>query len=259
MIFYFSGTGNSLYATKYIAENCNEKQISISAAVSKGNYEYNLNDNETIGFVFPVYAWAPPRMVIEFINKLKLNNLNNNYTYSIATCGANIGNTMKVLDKALQEKGLALDSAFSLAMPNNYILAGNVDSKDAEARKLEKTQARLNTISSVIKKRKKGEFYLVKGIWTFIGTVVINPMFMKHAIKTEKFYALNNCNGCGICAKVCNCNNITVDKKPKWGNNCSQCLACLHYCPKHAVQYGKNTEKKGRYTNPNINVNEMMR
>jgi len=43
--------------------------------------------------------------------------------------------------------------------------------------------------------------------------------------------------------------------KPQWiGDNCDCCLACLHRCPKQVIQYGKRTEKKGRYKNPNTNL-----
>ena len=27
----------------------------------------------------------------------------------------------------------------------------------------------------------------------------------------------------------------------------NMCLACLHHCPKFAIQYGKNTKKHGQY------------
>ena len=33
-------------------------------------------------------------MVSEFIEKVKFNNLNSNHIFSVATCGANIGNDM---------------------------------------------------------------------------------------------------------------------------------------------------------------------
>lgn len=43
--------------------------------------------------------------------------------------------------------------------------------------------------------------------------------------------------------------------KPVWiKNKCEICLGCLHRCPKFAIQYGKNTEKHGQYTNPNVKL-----
>ncbi|SUY47595.1 4Fe-4S ferredoxin [Clostridium putrefaciens] len=42
-----------------------------------------------------------------------------------------------------------------------------------------------------------------------------------------------------------------------WGEDCTECLACLHLCPVQAIQYGKGTESKGRYKNPNVSIDEM--
>ena len=39
-----------------------------------------------------------------------------------------------------------------------------------------------------------------------------------------------------------------MNGKPAWGRQCYQCLRCIHECPQEAIQYGKGTEKRGRYT-----------
>jgi flavodoxin/NAD-dependent dihydropyrimidine dehydrogenase PreA subunit len=259
MIFYFSGTGNSLYVAKSIAQNNSEELVSISATLNRGDeyYEYFLKDGEIIGFVFPVYAWGPPKMVVEFIEKLKLSNYHSNYIFSAVTCGGNIGNTMKVMADCLKKKGISLNSGFSIKMPNNYIIMGNVDSKEIEKEKLSRADETLKNINSTIKQKTTNIFKLEKGFLPWLLTGVINPMFNKNAVNTTKFYANDNCTGCGICKKVCNCNNIKVSEKVQWGKNCIQCLACIHYCPVKAIQYGSGTEKKGRYTNPNISIDEM--
>lgn len=260
MIFYFSGTGNSLYAAKKIAEHNGEKLISIASEMNQaGNsFEYSLKENEAIGFVYPVYAWGPPEVVLSFIRKMKLAGYKDNYTFSVATCGDNIGNTMKVLKSELNKKNLNLDSGFSLQMPNNYIIMFNVDSKEVENKKLSAAEETLKDINKTIESRTKGVFKITKGMLPFILTSVINPGFNKGGKDTKKFYATDSCTGCGICEKVCNAQIIKVDKKPAWKEGCTQCLACVHLCPVKAVQYGKGTEKKGRYSNPNIKVSEMM-
>lgn len=253
MIFYFTGTGNSYHAAKRIAELNGDCMISISGEMKKsGCLEYQLAEGEMIGFVYPVYAWAPPKMVLDFIKRLQFDNFKGNYIFSIATCGDNVGNTMKVLHRSLNSKGLNLNSGFSIVMPNNYILLGNIDSKKVEDEKLSKAEERLKEISSILKSRKKGVFDLKKGPSPFLMTGVINPLFSKYSMNTKRFYATNTCTSCGLCEKVCTTGNISVDKKPSWGKDCTQCLACIHLCPAKAIQYGKVTLKKGRYKNPNI-------
>ncbi len=259
MIFWFSGTGNSLYTAKSIAQQNDLKLVSIASAVNSGAeyFEYELEEGEVIGFAFPVYAWAPPKMVLDFISKLKLNNYRNNYTFCVAVCGGNVGNTIKVMDKCLNNINVNLSAGFSLIMPNNYVVMGNVDSKATEEKKLAEAEFTIKKISEIVSEKKPGMYNVVKGSLPGLFTGLVNPMFNKHAIRTDSFYATDKCNGCGICEKVCTCKSIKVDERPKWGKECNQCLACLHFCPTKAIQYGKGTEKKGRYTNPNISISEI--
>lgn len=261
MIFYFTGTGNSLQAAKNIAIHNDEKLISIATVMNSkaSDFEYTLTDDEIIGFVFPIYSWGPPKMVLNFIEKLKLNNYKDNYIFSVVTCGANIGNTMKVTHAALTKKNLNLNSGFSIVMPNNYIIIGDIDSKEVEEKKLLLAEETLKNINKMIEEKRKGIFQVTKGFMPGLLTGVINPLFNKGAMDTKKFYANDKCTGCGICESVCNSNTIKVKGKPSWGKACTQCLACIHLCPTKAIQYSKGTEKKGRYKNPKVSVNEMIK
>jgi NAD-dependent dihydropyrimidine dehydrogenase PreA subunit len=57
--------------------------------------------------------------------------------------------------------------------------------------------------------------------------------------KLVHFLADSNCNGCGICTKVCINNKIALmDKKPIWKADvpCYACFACINYCPRKAIQ-----------------------
>ena len=43
-------------------------------------------------------------------------------------------------------------------------------------------------------------------------------------------------------------NNVTLkDGKPSWGKNCTHCMACICYCPKEAIEYGKKSVGQPRY------------
>jgi len=260
MIFYFSGTGNSLYVAKKIAQYIDESLISIADVISNevGLHKFYLKKDEVIGFVYPTHAWQPPEMVIKFIEKLKLNNYKNNYIFTVVTCGEDIGNTIKTIYNCLKRKNLDLKSGFSIPMPENYIILDNVDTKEVENKKLLDAEVSLKYINNIIKQRKEDVYKFDKGPIAGIRSSIINLMFKKLGTSTKKFYANDNCTGCGLCEKVCNSKTIEVKGKPIWGKECSQCLACINLCPVNAIQCGKGTERKGRYKNPNINVNEMI-
>lgn len=68
----------------------------------------------------------------------------------------------------------------------------------------------------------------------------VNPIFYKFCVKADAFTVSDTCIGCGQCAKRCPMNNVTLKNgKPVWGKNCTHCMACICYCPKEAIEYGK--------------------
>jgi len=38
-----------------------------------------------------------------------------------------------------------------------------------------------------------------------------------------------------------------VDGHPVWSDACIHCMACLHRCPRHIIEWGKSTRGRGRY------------
>ena len=67
MIFYFSSTGNSKYVADYLARQTGERLIDVSKAGLKQEWKYTLDKDERLGFVFPIYAWRPPSLVLKGI------------------------------------------------------------------------------------------------------------------------------------------------------------------------------------------------
>ena len=120
MIFYFSGSGNSYATAKKIADATNDTLVNIADAMYHQKFAYILQTGEKLGFVFPVYAWAPPKIVEQFIQHLELYHDKQTYIYAVCTCGQSIGETMYIFDAALRAKRLKLCSGFSVVMPDNY-------------------------------------------------------------------------------------------------------------------------------------------
>ena len=70
-------------------------------------------------------------------------------------------------------------------------------------------------------------------------------------------YVNDECISCGVCKKVCPVSNITQEEKTIFGNNCESCFACIHNCPKNAIQM-KNQRSEKRFRNSDINLNEII-
>lgn len=250
MIFYFSGTGNSAWAARRIAEEQNEDLLAIAEEIDK-NKEYRLKEGEIVGFVFPVYAWGPPEIVLRFIHQMKMSKPK--YLFFVCTCGDDTGRTSQVFSAAVHRKGWQCVAGYSVTMPNTYVsLPGfDVDSKDIESQKIQNAIARMCFINEEIAARVvMKQFNCHEGGMPFMKTYILRPLFKALLMSPKPFHATNTCIACKKCERVCPVHNIKVTERPVWGNNCTQCLACYHDCPVHAVQYGKATRTKGQYKMP---------
>ena len=236
MIFYFSGTGNSKWVAKKIAEKTNDKVYDIS----KLNEIPEIKNENQIGLVFPIYAWGIPEPMIIFAKKLKRTKA---FTFGICTCGADAGNALKKLSKVYH-----LDSSYSVIMPSNYIIGEDIEDESIIIQKIDTAKKDLEIISNEIIQRK--QIYRVhEGKFPNLKSTFINKGFNKFARTTKSFYVKKEqCNGCGLCEKICPASTIKIiDGYPIWQEKCYQCLRCINYCPQYAIQYGKMTESRGRY------------
>lgn len=251
MIFYFSGTGNSLYIAQQVAKKINIEVVSIADAFKKGIYTFELQENENIGFVVPVYFCTIPSIVEKFIEELKFTNLNNNYCFTILNCGSTTGNAGKTISKLLMENSQLKNTEFAIRMVNNYSLSYPIISKSAQDVVLKTANKEINEIADKIKKNSSGNFNCIKGFIPQIMTVIGRRLYNEG--RKIHFSTSDKCVGCGLCMKNCPDSAIILDNnQPIWTKKkCTQCLACLHHCPNNAIKY-KNSSKQ-QYTNTYIN------
>ena len=289
MIFYFSGTGNTKWAASKLAAATREDLISIAPYMRADDSSHNLaepfilKENERLGFVFPVHGWRVPKLVREFISKMKIQRepiqrepsdataenkakaddslKNRPFAYCVCTAGDSIGLTIENLNDvisqnpSLQALGITeVSSSYSLIMPESYIGLPfmDVDPKEREIRKKENAAQELAVVCEEIFDRKEGISRLVKGPIPWFFTKVVGGFFEKVLITDKRFHVeKDRCVKCGICANVCPVGDIKGGhgEYPVWlhHKDCLTCFTCYHHCPHHAIEFGNQTQKKGQY------------
>jgi flavodoxin/Pyruvate/2-oxoacid:ferredoxin oxidoreductase delta subunit len=250
-IYYFTGTGNSLKIAKDLADNIKDSniiQINKQLVDSKIKPAY-----QNIGIVFPVYADGVPLIIERFIDNLQLEK--NAYVFAVTNFGGAAGMALYQLETLLAKKDIALSAAFEILMPDNTQIMFPPLSPEEQEDCLKASLKQIPDIARAINSRDKNlsciESLREKG-----------KSWKRHPFEPNKmekdFWCNDQCDGCGLCEKVCPVRNIAMKNgKPAWQGRCEQCLACMQWCPKESIQFGKRTGGGGRYHNPYIKVQEL--
>jgi hypothetical protein len=107
-------------------------------------------------------------------------------------CGDEAGNAIKLLERSLWKAGLGLDSAFSVTMPNNYIVLFDVDSKQTEHKKLEAAEKNDRQDHRDGSRQKVGCVEVHRGPLPGFKTAVVGSLFNKYGRSTKSFFADKN-------------------------------------------------------------------
>lgn len=252
----FSGTGNSLAVARMIA--CGVGDASIVSVQEFLRRDHRKLDCEACGFVFPVYCQDVPEMVRRLVRGIEFPS--DAYIFGVATHNGDPGYSHFTLDALLRKKGMRLSAGFAVLMPGNSITPGDSMNPEPEIRRrLEASPKAVNEILERVIKRDTNRF---------AGTNTLRKrvkgwrnMFRHRYIHRvpESFHVTDACDGCGVCARICPEGNIAMEgSRPAWSDHCQMCLACIHWCPRQAIQNGEGTIHRRRYHHPDVSITDML-
>ena len=243
-IYCFSSTGNSLYAAKRISEKINANLVSMTQNVSECN-------DDTIGFVFPVFFWGLPKIVERFITNLKITD-DKAYIFAIATYGGVIHGVIGIVNRIMVRKQLKVSYGNTLKSVENYIPRYKVNDSVLFQNQIDEN---LNKIINEIYEKRHN-----RPAKSTILNKIISSLNPGNKTDCDCFFSISDsCNSCGICKNICPVNNISIEnEKPAFKHTCEHCMACIHACPKTAIEWKNKTSNKKRYINPHVSLNEII-
>ena len=248
-IYYFSSTGNSLTIARQIAKEIGDCDIrSMAATLPEGSVGGIGNP---IGFVFPVYYNALPRLVARFVRALNI--LPDTYCFAFATYGATAADTIGMLDDILKEKGIGLSYGAGARMPGNYIVEYQAFRPATVERLIKNALASADEASKEIAQGVKKP---IRRKLKILSRATSRWMLHKNISGWDKrFQVTDKCTSCGLCSEICPVSNIIlVEGHPVWQHHCERCVGCIQWCPAEAIQYGHKTIGRRRYRFPGVSA-----
>jgi len=249
-ICYFSGTGNSLWSAKKIAQAVGGECEFINIGTEANKNEITISADAVI-LVFPSYAYGLPLIVNRFLKKAEFKT---SYIAAFVTYGTSPGGTLAEASRILKRKYKGGVFYGRIPAVENYIAIFGPPKEKTTQKRLAMQRETTDAAARAVIERRTNKINTFRPLSAFISFLF--SLGAKIFYKTYK--VTDECNGCGICKEVCPVSGITmINNRPQFSKKCEHCNGCLNWCPKKAISFGRLKPHLARYYHPEISVNDM--
>lgn len=237
---YFSGTGNTEIAAKHVAQAFIELgwrvELIRAEDVNKEKIQLDINQYDLIGLGSQVIGYGIPGVVRKFARALPAAP-DNKKVFIFRTAGGVVPsnyNASKKLIRILKHKH------YDVCYEELFAIGANWIAKYDDVIMKQLYIATIRKITCMCEAIERGERHFYEtGITLRIKMGVIAAFSSKILLLLGKDAVIDqSCTGCGLCAKQCPAENISIKKgKVKFHASCSACLRCVYSCPNHAINF----------------------
>lgn len=248
-IYCFSGTGNALASSDWIATEAEKRGMKaiVQQIDKQGELQFpQKNEHSLIGFTYPTHGFNAAPILLRFVTGFPrglgkevfvLNTRAGMKLYKIFMPGIS-GMALIIPALILWIKGYRCIGFRPVDLPSNWIsLHPGIKKKVIESI--------VGRCERIVKRFAKKLFEgkkVWRGLLSLLFDLLISPISLGYYIGgryflAKTFIANNNCNNCGLCIRECPTSSIKlVNNRPYWKLTCESCMRCMNNCPQRAIE-----------------------
>jgi len=256
-IYHFSGTGNSLWSAKKIAEiiggSSPETQCELFNIGAEEKKSEIIIEADTVVIVFPSFAYSLPHVVSRFIKKAEFKT---QYIASFVTFGSSPLGTLGVLRRILKKKANCKMFFGKIPAVENYLAMFGTPKKETIEQRADMQKKATDEAACAVIERKENKVNTFTPFSSFVSLLFTLGIKIFY-----KYYKVSDdCDGCAICEKICPVSCIKMEnKRPVFSSACEHCQGCVNICPSRAIQFARKKFGKEGYCHPEIQIKDLIR
>ncbi len=239
LLYFFSGTGNTLFVSNAFASEISKYGIATEIIPLPSPVPEKIPDDTVLCIAFPVYSQTAPPFICDWLRSLP-ETKKGTPVIIISTLAGFSGLVKGPFHYLLKKKGYSPLAVREFIMPPNFIHQYSDENRNAKIRERVKP-AIANFAKEVAEGNAKWPpLPSFLNVFQFMAEKMFRNCgsgWLGKGFKADK----NKCTRCGLCIKLCPLKNISAGTEgfPAWSNKCQQCLRCINYCPANAIDNGR--------------------
>ena len=255
IIFCFSGTGNTSWASKelnrlLIDRGHNSDVIAIDSIKDISEAIIAIDKCDYVGFANPIYGADIPKVmrlfIVSLIDKIIAKDIQMSKIFFINTYGYVNGFGIYRTKKIFKNMNTTITGYVNIKLFNN-VSSIKSNKKITEAKIKNKKQVVINKMNNFVIRMEESHTY-INGIGPhLLMGGIIRRLLRKGLNNSYTAFVVDGdiCTDCMLCINKCPTNSIEkVDSKYIFNSTCTSCMRCYNICPFNALKLEKNGNEK---------------
>ncbi len=252
-IFYFTGTGNTERAVGLLRMQLEEAgHIVVCRLIGPDTAPPSTaEDDECMVIAFPVYSWAPPKIVKQFIRRIPRGRNRGSTAAVLAVDGGGGYQAAAQARRMLVLRGCRVFLSARAGYTDNWRQMMNPPDEGKTAALNAEGDRKVGAFAHALLEGEPSHYRVSRLNTAWSWSIGLLFAAVGRRVLAAFFTADQSCTSCGLCERTCPVQAIRMvpagsadsaiaagritSSRPEWRGNCESCNRCINICPVQAI------------------------